>query len=135
ITVAGILGYALSSSRMRGSNTATDEPADLRSYFGGASEASADRTVFREIPNTRAICESDIRSARRSRRISAQSSTPNTRFLPARFRARLSAKLVNIGLPRPVQFSVAVDSSSAVARRSRRLAPLRPAIPEQDCSL
>jgi hypothetical protein len=93
----------------RGSNTSTDEPTGVRSYFGGPSDASADRTVFLEIPSTRAICEIDILSTRCNRRISAQSSTPNTRFLPARYRARLSAKLVNIGLPRPVQFSVAVD--------------------------
>jgi hypothetical protein len=37
--------------------------------------------VFREIPNTRAISEIDNRSDRRNRRISAQSSTLNTRFL------------------------------------------------------
>ena len=43
----------------------------------------------------RAISEIDRCSPRRCRRISAQSSTSNTRFLPARFRARLSAKLVN----------------------------------------
>jgi hypothetical protein len=110
ITVADIVGNALNNSRIRGSKTSTDEPAGARWYFGGPSDANADRTVFLEIPNTRAICEIDMFSARCNRRTSAQSSTPNTRFLPARRRARLSAKLVNIGLPRPVQFSIAVDT-------------------------
>ena len=55
ITVAGILGYACSSSRIRGSTASTIDPAGLRSYFGGASEANAARTVFLEHPTTRAI--------------------------------------------------------------------------------
>jgi hypothetical protein len=65
--------------------------------------------VLREIPNTRAICEIGIRSARRSRRISAQSSTINTHFLPGSDRARLSAQVIRFRAPRPVQFSAAVD--------------------------
>jgi hypothetical protein len=67
-------------------------------------------TVFLEIPITRAICAIGNRSARRNRRISAQSSTTNTRFLPARARAKLTAKLVNFQMPRPVHFSRAVDT-------------------------
>jgi hypothetical protein len=81
ITVAGIVGYALSSSRMRGSTASTIDPASLRSYLGGASERSAAFTVFREMPNTRAISEIDTFSARRSRRISAQPSTASNPFL------------------------------------------------------
>ena len=46
------------------------------------AEANAAFTVFRETPNTRAISEIGNRSDRRNRRISAQSSTLNTRFLP-----------------------------------------------------
>ena len=57
-------------------------PPAARSYFGGPSEANAAFTVFLEIPNTRAISEIGNRSARCNRRISAQSSTLNTRFLP-----------------------------------------------------
>jgi hypothetical protein len=72
---------------------------------------SAARIVFLETRNTRAISEIDIFSARRSRRISAQSSTLNTLFLPDSVRARVSARVVRIRLPRPVQFSVAADST------------------------
>ena len=53
-----------------------------RGTLGGPSEANAAFTVFREIPNTRAISEIGNRSDRRNRRTSAQSSTLNTRFLP-----------------------------------------------------
>ena len=42
---------------------------------------NADFTVFREIPKTRAISEIGNSSDRRNRRICAQSSTLNTRFL------------------------------------------------------
>jgi len=45
---------------------------------GGACEANAARTVLRETPNTRAIILIGNPSARRNRRISAQSSTDNT---------------------------------------------------------
>jgi len=82
ITVAGIAGYACSSSRIRGSNPSTIDPAGLRTYFGGASLAIAARTVFREIPSSRAIALTGICSARYSLRISAQSSTESTPFTP-----------------------------------------------------
>ena len=123
ITVAGIIGNAFNNSRIRGSNTSTDEPTSVRSYFGGPSDASADRTVFLEIPSTRAICEIDILSARCNRRISAQSSTLSTYFLPGSDRsdpARVSAQVLNLQMPRPVQFSVAVDTHD-VLRTSRSL--------------
>jgi len=67
--------------------------------------------VFLETPNTRAISEIGIPSARRSRRISAQSSTPNTRFLPGSVHARVPGKLVNFQLPRTDQYWAAVDSN------------------------
>ena len=49
-TVAGISGNSVSSARTLGSNTANDVSADLRSYLGGASDATAFTTVVREIP-------------------------------------------------------------------------------------
>jgi hypothetical protein len=78
LTVAGIVGYAARSSRIRGSNASTDEPAGLRSYFGGPSLASAGRTVFLETPSARAIALIGIPSALCSLRISAPSSTVST---------------------------------------------------------
>ena len=82
ITVAGIAGYARSSSRIRGSTASTIDPARARSYFGGPSLAIAARTVFLDTPITRAISLIGSPSARCSRRISAQSSTSSTLFLP-----------------------------------------------------
>jgi hypothetical protein len=76
--------------------------------------------VFLEIPNTRAISEIDKPSARRNRRISAQSSTPNTYFLPNSVRARVSGKLVNFQLPRGGQYWAAVDND-AVDQRHQTL--------------
>ena len=110
ITVAGIDGSKRSNSRIRGSNSSTLEPAGFRTYFGGPSQANAAFTVFREQPITRAISEIDTPSDFRSRRISAQSSTISTRFLPASTPARVSEKLVKIGLPHRDQFSPAVDT-------------------------
>src|ERR687883_838895 len=82
ITVAGILGYTANSSRIRGSTASTIEPFAARSYFGGASEASAARTVFRDTPNTRTIALIGNFSDRYNLRISAQSSTDNTPSIP-----------------------------------------------------
>lgn len=53
-------------------------PAAGSAYRGGADAARAFFAVFFEIPNRRAIARIAIPSARCSRRISAQSSTPNT---------------------------------------------------------
>jgi hypothetical protein len=56
----------------------------------------------------------DIFSARRNRRISAQSSTFSTYFLPGSDHsdpARVSAQVLKIQLPRPVQFSRAADNT------------------------
>ena len=96
ITVAGICGQAANSSRILGSASLTTDTAGGRSYCGGPSEARAAFTVFREIRNTRATSESGNRSDRRNRRISAQSSTLNTRFLPW---------LIVLGLQEAGQFS------------------------------
>ena len=82
ITVAGIVGYAFSSSRIRGSTASTTDPFRGRSYLGGRSLAIAARTVFLETPITRAITLIGICSARCSRRISAQSSTESTPSTP-----------------------------------------------------
>jgi hypothetical protein len=109
ITVAGIVGYAANNSRIRGSNPSTNEPTGARRYFGGPSLSSAAFTVFLEIPITRAISEIGMPSARRSRRISAQSSTSNTCFLPSSIQARVLGKLV--------KFSVAARWSVFSCRR------------------
>jgi hypothetical protein len=80
ITVAGIVGHACSNSLIRGSTASTTEPRGPRRYVGGPSAAIAFFTVFFEHPSTRAMILIGIRSARYSRRISAQSSTLNTHF-------------------------------------------------------
>jgi hypothetical protein len=82
ITVAGIAGCSFSSSRIRGSNASTHDPALLRSYLGGPSLASADRTVFPGIPSIRAIALTGSPAARCNLLISAQSSTDNTPSTP-----------------------------------------------------
>jgi len=110
ITVAGIVGIDRNNSRIRGSNSSTTDPAGTRSYRGGPAAANAAFTVFREIPINRATSEIDTPSDRCNRRISAQSSTLNTRFLPGSVQPRLSRKLVNFQLPRSGQYSVAADN-------------------------
>ncbi len=75
ITVAGICGNSLSRSRIRGSTSSTMDPDPARTYRGGCTERTALRTVFLARHNFFAIALIDIRSARYSRRISAQSST------------------------------------------------------------
>jgi hypothetical protein len=90
ITVAGIVGQAASSSRMRGSTASTiDPPPTRRSYRGDPSAVSARFTVVFETPITLAITLIGIPSARYSRRISAQSSTLNTSLPPGSARARV----------------------------------------------
>jgi hypothetical protein len=86
-------------------------PYRRRTYLGGPSLARAAFTVSREMPSTRAISEIAMPSARRSRRTSAQSSTPNTRFLTGSVQARVSRKLVNFQLPCPGQYSPVVNTS------------------------
>src|SRR5829696_5017219 len=53
MTVAGILGQACSSSRIRGSTPSTTDPVDRRRYADGPSAANAAFTVFFEHPTTR----------------------------------------------------------------------------------
>jgi hypothetical protein len=110
ITVAGIRGNAASSSRIRRSKASTSDPDRARSYLGGTSLANAAFTVFREQPISRAISEIETPSDLRSRRISAQSSTISTCFLPGSTSARVTGKLVNFQLPHRGQYSVAVDT-------------------------
>ena len=124
----GIAGYARNNSRIRGSTASTIDPAGLRSYLGGASDSNAARTVFLEIPNTRAICEIDSFSARRNRRISAQSSTASNPFLlcgrdsPTGTAASLSSHRA-AGTPNVVGQAVKDDSQRARGVKTRA-APL-----------
>jgi hypothetical protein len=55
ITVASIVGYACSNSRICGSTASTIDPAGRRRHAGAASLANAERTVFRLTVITRAI--------------------------------------------------------------------------------
>src|SRR5665647_271606 len=75
ITDAGISGKPVNNRRIAGSNSSTREPRGAREYFGGASAANAERTVFLANPNRRAIALTPTCSDRFNRRISAQSST------------------------------------------------------------
>jgi hypothetical protein len=68
--------------------------------------------VFREQPINRAISKIETPSDLRSRRISAQSSTISTCFLPGSTSAKVTGKLVNFQLPHHGQYSVAVDSQA-----------------------
>ena len=113
ITVAGIVGQACSNSRIRGSTASTTEPRDFRRYAGGWSAANAFLTVFFEHPTTRAITLIGIRSARCSRRISAQSSTLNTHFLLTSAEVSITRNHL-VQLPPRGQFSRAVDKISGV---------------------
>ena len=72
----------------------------------GDSLRNAAFTVFLETPITLAISEIDIRSAWRSRRISAQSSTLNTRFLPGSTKPRVSGSWSTFGYRNVVSFQV-----------------------------
>jgi hypothetical protein len=83
----------------------------VRTYFGAASEAIAVRTVFLETPNNLAIALIGNPSARYNRRISAQSSPDNTPSSSGSVGARVIRKVINFGLPRPVRFSLAADTS------------------------
>ena len=121
ITVAGIVGTSTSCSRMASSNASTAEPLGRRSYFGGASEAIAARTVFRETPNVLAIVLIGNPSARRSLRISAQSSTDNNSFAPIdSSESTVRSKGVNIRPTLRGQFSAVADN-----RRSDQVPALR----------
>ena len=108
ITVAGIVGNACSSSRIRGSTASTTDPAGRRSYLGGPSRPAPPAPCSSSTPSTRAITLIGIPSARCSRRISAQSSTDNTPSSPARLEPG-SRQGVKIRPSTRGQFSGAVD--------------------------
>jgi hypothetical protein len=78
ITVEGMSGNSASNARIRGSNSSTIEPFGAREYRGGPSLARAFFTVLRDTLNRRTMAWIAIPSDRRSRRISAQSSTLST---------------------------------------------------------
>ena len=90
-----------------------DRPAaQRRSYRGGPVAASARFTVFFEHPITLAIALIGIPSARCSRRISAQSSTPNT-SLPPRLGSSQGPRGVSFQASIGGQFSRVVDTWQA----------------------
>lgn len=109
ITVAGIVGVFFSSPRIASSNASTADPAGVRSYFGGASDANAERTVFLEIPNVLAINLIGNPSARCNRRISAQSSTANNSLLLSALKPRIRRRGVKIRASTRGQFSGDAD--------------------------
>jgi hypothetical protein len=111
VTVAGIRGTDLSSALIDGSKSSVNGDTGLRRYFGALSRRNAAFPVFRETLNTRAISEIDTPSARCSLRISAQSSTSNTRFLLHSTEHRVPGELVNFHSPYGDQLSPAVDTS------------------------
>src|SRR6185437_11717228 len=104
---------------MASSNASTADPAGLRSYFGGPSEASADRTVFRDIFNVLAIVLIVNPSARCSLRISAQSSTDNNSLLLSARKAETQTKGVKIRASTRGQFSDDADNWSLPGGRNR----------------
>src|SRR5215211_6907530 len=124
MTVAGIVGQACSNSRIRGSTPSTTEPRGVRAYRGGPSVASARLTVFFETPITLATALIGICSARHSRRISAQSSTPNT-SLPPQLDSSQGPRGVNFQASVGGQYSRAVDSWRVRGCRHGQQGPLR----------
>src|SRR5271156_698840 len=104
MTVAGIVGVFFSSARIASSNASTADPAGLRSYFGGPSEANAARTVFLETPNVLAIILIGKPSARCNLRISAQSSTDNNSLLLSARKPRIGRRGSKFGRRHGVSF-------------------------------
>ena len=68
-------GNSANNRRIAASNPSTLDPARSRSYFGGACDANAARTVLRANPNRRPIAFTPMCSDMCNRRISAQCST------------------------------------------------------------
>jgi len=64
ITVAGIVGVAMSNSRITGSNTSTADPFAGRTYRGGLPRPIALRTAFLDTPSRRATALIGTCSAR-----------------------------------------------------------------------
>jgi hypothetical protein len=77
--------------------------------------------VFLETPITLAIARIGMPSARRSRRISAQSSTPNTPLPPQLDNEPGSNSVVSFRLPEGGQFSRAVDTCRGVCGTTQDL--------------
>jgi len=105
----------VSATARRCSTASTIDPRTGRWYRGGPSAANARFTVLREIPITLAIARIGIPSARRSRRISAQSSTPNTPLPPQLDNEPGSSRVVSFRLPGGGQFPRAVDNEQGMA--------------------
>ena len=114
-TVAGISGNSASNARTRSSNGVNDVAAGARSYFGGAVDATAFTTVFREIPNRSAICVFGTPSAA-SLRINAQSSKVIT----------LQSSSAHFSTGATDQFSSVTDTPNAGLRRGPRARSERP---------
>gem|GEM_PF-5948399 len=117
-----MLGYAANNSRIRGSTPSTINPIPVRRYAGTPVDRprptppSPCSSRSLEIPINRAITLIGNRSAGWSPRISAQSSTCNTRFLPTSKEASISEG-VSFQLPLGDQFSRAsVPASPGLAR-------------------
>ena len=62
MTVAGAVGLAAKSSRIRSANGSSCEPAGARLYRGGSRSESSRSTVFRLMPSRRAIAAFDAAS-------------------------------------------------------------------------
>ena len=116
-----IVGTSVSWARIASSNASTADPTGLRTYFGGSSQANADRTVFRETFNVLAINLIGNPSARCNLRISAQSSTANNSLLLSARKPRLRRR-GSIRASTRGQFSDDADSSMrrSPGRRTRR---------------
>jgi hypothetical protein len=112
ITVAGTSGYSVKIARTRASNGVNAVGTDLRSYFGGRSEATARSPVARPIPNCLATCRRGTPSAT-SRLINAQSSTEITH--PSVWVALFST----VGT---ASFSTVADTAGQVAQSTCHLA-------------
>src|SRR4029077_210189 len=121
ITLAGIVGTSVSWARIASSNASTADPTGLRTYFGGSSQANADRTVFRETFNVLAINLIGNPSARCNLRISAQSSTANNSLLLSARKPRLRRRGSKFGRRHGVSFQ-----TTRTARRESQLKRLQP---------
>ena len=63
MTVVGIRGNSAGTARTCASTPSAGVGCGARTYFGDRSDVSAARTMFREIPNRRAISLTDTPSA------------------------------------------------------------------------
>src|SRR4029077_14449835 len=117
ITLAGIVGTSVSWARIASSNASTADPTGLRTYFGGSSQANADRTVFRETFNVLAINLIGNPSARCNLRISAQSSTTNNSLLLSAPKPRLRRRGSKFGRRHGVSFQTMRTLKRSAGRR------------------